>query len=454
MARRRSLNKDGNDWRKIRHNRDQYMGFSISEEYYQTVPLFFSREAMSLPLIGHYKGGSIFIICNGPSLVSGKYDLNKLKLPGVMTYGMNNGAKTIRPNFWSCVDDPKRFIKSIWLDPCITKFIPLDHAEKKIFDNDNEKWQEFNTMVGECPNVIFFRRNEKFMPDRFLFEDTLNWGNHSDNGGGRSIMLPVLRICFLLGFRTIYLMGADFKMSQTYTYHFDEQREKGAVNCNNSTYDRLKNEYFPALKPYLEEEGVKVYNCNPDSALTTFDYMSFDDAIQNTIDPLGDIANERTWGMYSKPDEKAKWKVEPDNSRKAHLTNIKNRPVTPVFDGGVISIPHFGEQDSPLNIPVAPVMHPEPKLYQPPRLPQNPHKEIQNIPRLRHVRDVAAQTGFKPMPEIESPPIVPMFPVHQNEQNHLTPSRKIIRNVPCGAICDGSSNNDDKGNVTIKDDGN
>ena len=46
-------------------------------------------------------------------------------------------------------------------------------------------------------------------------------------------------------------------MTQTYTYHFDEQRSKGAVNCNMSTYDRLKSEYLPSLKPIFDAEGFK-----------------------------------------------------------------------------------------------------------------------------------------------------------------------------------------------------
>lgn len=276
---------------------------------YKKTPFFFTKEKSTINLIDQYKGSSIFVVCNGPSL--NNFNLSLLKKPGVMTYGMNNGVKTVRPNLWSCVDEPKRFMKSIWLDPCITKFVPNKHSDKTIFDN--EKWEEMNVTVGECPNVIFYRRNDKFVAEDFLFENTINWGNHAKYGGCRSVMLPIIKICFLLGFRTIYLLGADFKMSQTYTYHFDEQRAKGPVKCNTKTYDRLKSEYFPQIKPYLEKEGMRIYNCNENSELKVFDYMPFSEAIEQATCKLGDVENERTWGLYSKKDDKPKWKIVPDD---------------------------------------------------------------------------------------------------------------------------------------------
>jgi hypothetical protein len=448
MTRRRSLKKDVNDWKQFRFGRDRHMGFSVSSEFYQPVPFFYTREGANLNLIGHYRGGSIFIICNGPSLASGNYDLSLLKRPGVMTYGMNNGARTIRPNFWTCVDDPKRFLKSIWLDPCITKFVPHAHAEKKIFDN--ERWEDTNILVGQCPNCVYYHRNEKFMAERFLFEDTINWGNSGDNGGGRSVMLPVLRICFLLGFRTIYLLGADFKMSPNYTYHFDEQRAKGAVNCNNNTYDRLKSEYLPALKPYLEAEGVQVFNCNPESELKVFDYMPYDQAIANAIEHMGNVDKERTWGMYSKPNERQKWKGEPDESQKAHLAYIRNRPVTPVYDSRPMP-----------NQPVAPAA-PAPMPEQPPQpvtVFQSPQKPV-NTPE-QPVEPQDMRKAIENQNQIEIPhlhnraehEVSPVMQTNPDPHQGGAATRRIVRPLPCGNISHGSSNNPSN-NITIPDDGN
>lgn len=309
---------DQNDDSAFRHIRNRNEG-SANNEFRQTVPFFFTREGAAVDLIGQYKGASAFLICNGPSFV--KLDRKLLDMPGIMTFGINNGPKTFRPNFWTCVDDPVRFLKSIWLDPKITKFIPQSHFEKPIFDN--EKWEVMRKVVGDCPNVIGYRRNEKFVASQWLYEDKLNWGNHKDHGGGRSVMLPSLRILHLLGFRKVYLLGCDMKMTEQYTYHFDEQRSKGAVNCNMSTYDRLKSEYLPQLKPYFDAEGFNVFNCNSESELKVFPFISFEEAIKEATKSLGNVPNERVWGMYSTPEEKPQWKEEPSEENKAHLKTLK-----------------------------------------------------------------------------------------------------------------------------------
>jgi len=318
--RRRSLRKDVEDDKVFRHGRDRHLGFTIQDEWYQPSPMFFTREGSQLNLIGHYRGASAFMICNGPSFAH--LDHSLLRQPGIMTYGMNNGPKTFRPDFWTCVDSPERFLKSIWLDPKITKIVPMATFEKKFFDGD--KWEVINKKVGVCPNVIGYRRNEKFMAERWLREDSINWGNHKDYGGSRSVMLPILKILFLMGFRKVYILGCDMKMTEDQTYHFDEQRSKGAINCNTKTYDRLINEYLPQLTPYFDAEGFEVYNCNPDSGLKgVLPFISYEDAIEEATSKLGDVANERTWGMYSTFGDKNKWKDEPKDKEKRHLAAIQ-----------------------------------------------------------------------------------------------------------------------------------
>ena len=368
MTRVRSLYKEKADMNQLRHHRNRNIGHSVSTEFYQPCPFFFTRESSQVNLVGNYRGSSAFLICNGPSLASGDYDLSLMKLPGVMTMGINNGAKTLRPNFWTCVDDPKRFLLSIWLDPTIKKIVPHAHAEKRLFDSTT--WQDTNILVGQCPNVIYYHRNAKFHADRWLYEDTINWGNTGEHGGCRSVMLPALRILFLLGFRRVYLMGADFIMSENYTYHFDEQRAQGAVKCNLNTYQKMKDEYFPALKPYFDAEGFEVYNCNQNSGLAVFPYMPYEQAISECTSRLGDIFNERTWGMYSKPEERQKWKQEPDSVNKSHLVYLQNSPETTIY------APRMEEPriDAP-RVEVTPI--PQDNLQQ---LPQQPPQQL--VPRI------------------------------------------------------------------------
>ena len=44
----------------------------------------------------------------------------------------------------------------IQYDKLITKFVPFSFVEKKLFDS--EKWQMTDISVGQCPNVMYFRR--------------------------------------------------------------------------------------------------------------------------------------------------------------------------------------------------------------------------------------------------------------------------------------------------------
>lgn len=308
----RGKDADKNDDRSLRHNRARHEGFRVGW-YVQPPPMFFSADAHNLWIGDTYRGRSAFLICGGPSFA--KLDHSKLRQPGIITLGVNNSPKTFRPNLWCSVDSPHNFIRSIWLDPQVQKFVPLDHTEKKLFDSDS--WKQMDVKVRDCPNVVYFRRNEHFQAKQWLTESSFNWGDVGkpkqkdiDSGkakldpnrmyGGRSVMLPALRILFLLGFRRVYLLGCDFKMDEQNKYHFDQDRAAGSIGGNNDTYQRL-GERFKMLRPLFEREGFHIFNCNPDSNLKAFDHVPFDKAVAEVVKEFGvDTKNERTEGLYDR----------------------------------------------------------------------------------------------------------------------------------------------------------
>jgi hypothetical protein len=318
---------DLNDQAKLRHNRDRNLGFPIGQ-HIQPPPMLFNRDGLNVFLGDMFKGRSAFLILGGPSfgeLIKGTTTFRGqkvsneqlLKHPGFVTMATNNSPRTFRPDLWTMVDDPGNFIKSIWLDPKIMKFVPFDHTEKKLFDN--EKWEEMDVAVGECPNIFFYRRNEHFSPSQWLHEGTFNWGEHSDSldelghKGGRSVMLVAIRLLYYLGIRNIFLLGCDFKMDDKTKYHFDQDRSPASQRGNNSTYNILKAR-FEALVPEFEKAGLKVFNCNPDSDLKVFPHIPFDEAIHIATAEMPNIATERTAGLYDrKANEKAK------NEKKAQV---------------------------------------------------------------------------------------------------------------------------------------
>lgn len=288
-------------WGRSRHD-----GFKIGK-FLQAPPLLFTQDHHPLWMADKYRGSTAFLILGGPSFK--EYDHSLLRKPGLLTMGVNNSVRSFRPNLWTSVDSPCHFIKSVWLDPKIEKFVPICHANKQIFDSD--AWKYLDIKVGDCPNVVYYKRNEKFQARQFLWEDCFNWGNHKKHGGGRSIMLVAIRLLFYLGVRRVYLLGADFKMDESVKYHFDQDRHKGSINGNNSTYKKMNN-WFRELRPLFERENFHVYNCYKDSGLTAFEHVPFKDAIAETLsnDFMNiDVDKERTKGLYD-TDKKQKEKGE------------------------------------------------------------------------------------------------------------------------------------------------
>lgn len=280
---------------------------------------FYNREGEVLPLQDNYKGQACFIIAGGPSLKDN--DLSKLKRAGFVTIGINNSVKVFRPDLWVSVDDPANFMISIWRDPKITKFCMLGKRGKILWDNN--KWRESKFTVRDCPNVIYYQDNEYFKPtDEFLTEETINWGNHTNRCecgimredkkektckacgknmfGCRSVLLAALKIAYVLGFRKVFLLGTDFKMSAEQTYAWDQARARGAVNNNNVTYRKL-NDRFNLLRPIFERHEFYVFNASgQDSGLNSFVKIDFEDAVKIASKDFPDIDRERSFGMYER----------------------------------------------------------------------------------------------------------------------------------------------------------
>jgi hypothetical protein len=258
-------------------------------------PLLFTQDHLPLWLGDIYRERSAFLIGGGPSFAS--LDHVTLRQPGILTMAMNNAVKTFRPHFWVSVDAPDHFLRSIWLDPTIMKFVPFFHSGKYIFNSD--EWKFTGVRVGDCPNVIYFKQNDHFESRQFLTEYSLNWGNSKEHGGGLSVMLPAIRLLFILGIRRVYLLGVDFKMDEKVKYHFEQERSGDSISRNNETFAKLAG-WFDELRPIFEAQDFFIYNCNPESNLKAFNFVSFDKAVADVLAEFGriDITRERTKGMY------------------------------------------------------------------------------------------------------------------------------------------------------------
>jgi hypothetical protein len=279
---------DRSDYNALQWNGERGTGTLVPNRMRNT-PMFFRNNGMNADLMDLYAGQTLFLVLNGGSLEG--FDWSRLKKPGICTFGVNNGAHALRPTFWTSVDDPTRFLRSIWQDPTITKLVPMSHFQKPVWDESKNVLSK--TLVKDFPNVYGYRRNEAFQPGQWLYEDTINWGNHGKRGGGRSVMLAALRIAFLLGFRRVCLLGCDFYMDDNNRYWFEEQRSKQAISNNQNSYQIMMN-FFDELQPHFLNAGFHVVNCNPKSHLKAFPMADIEEELRAAqVD-----TNATTVGMY------------------------------------------------------------------------------------------------------------------------------------------------------------
>lgn len=280
---------------------------------------FYNLAGENLPLQNQFAGQSCFIVSGGPSLKT--LDLSKLNNAGIFTIGINNSPRVFRPNAWISVDDPANFMISIWRDPKIMKFVMLGKRGKLLWDNN--EWRESRYLVRDCPNVVCYKDNEHFKPtDEYLTEETINWGNHTNRCecgemreskdiktcpkcgknmfGCRSVILAAIKIAYVLGFRKVFIIGADFKMDESNTYAWNQARAGGSIRNNNITYRKL-NERFNLLRPVFERNNFYVFNASgQESGLNSFIKIDFDEAMRIALRDFPEVEKERTFGMYER----------------------------------------------------------------------------------------------------------------------------------------------------------
>jgi len=191
--------------------------------------------------------------------------------------------------------------KGGWKDPGILKIVPVSHFDKRRrVQNPDGSFRASAFKVRQMPGVLFYRRSDHFDHGRFLKSDTINWGQDGEDTdslgikGKRSVMLAALHLLHYLGFRTVYLLGCDFKMAGDRKYAFDENRSAQAIRHNNILYESL-HKRFEALKPHFDQQGFKVINCSPGSELSVFERMEFSDAVEAAGAECGKAMNTAGW---------------------------------------------------------------------------------------------------------------------------------------------------------------
>lgn len=256
-------------------------------------------------LRGIYAGQPCVLVCGGPSI--NRLNLNLIRQRGVLTAAVNNVAAThVRPNLWFAADKQSQFSETIWRDPGIMKFVKLKYIDPKGAGKGQiRRWSaDVQDYVGtgihpaQCPNVWGIDHWKGWFPDTFLDDPRPSWGVPHGQGGvgmGLSVMLLAVWMLHYLGVRRIYLVGADFKMKGNRPYAFEQGYPPEQVARNNALY-RWLNARFTEARPHFDARGLQIFNCNPKSGLTAFEFIDYEQAIADIIREFP--ADGRTAGHY------------------------------------------------------------------------------------------------------------------------------------------------------------
>ena len=219
-----------------------------------------------------------FLVCGGPSI--NKLPFNKLSERGIVSLGINNSAGHIPVSAWVFSDPQEKFHHGLFLDPKIMTFAPIPKLNKnyRIKDDNGFRWSD--NKIKDCPNTFGFDRKTYLYPENFLKTNYAMWGYGGKHIGDKpfeclATMLLGIRLMCYLGCPRIYLLGVDFLRTEEAQYSFAQK-----ASLSNNRYDH-ESIMLKSIRPFIEENGIKIYNCNPESKCDAFEYISFDNAFED-----------------------------------------------------------------------------------------------------------------------------------------------------------------------------
>lgn len=273
----------------------------------------------SHPLRDLWRGNAGFLVCGGPSINT--VDYKRLGERGICSLAINNVSGYVPVTAMTFSDPPEKFHYGVLLDPCVLKFVPKAKLRQKIRLRNPETREFIKTeiRVRNCPSVFGYNRSSEFWADKFLTSTGATCGNNDRGvratGGPKTInsMLLGFRLMHYLGVRRVFLLGVDFGMSgterQAGNYAF---AQAGSPRGNNSAY-KVLSAWLGELAPIFAADGMEVFNCNPESRLTVFPHVPFEEALENCRYPVPpEPFDLEGWYEESEDRQKKKEGFDPD----------------------------------------------------------------------------------------------------------------------------------------------
>lgn len=310
------------------------------------------------PLKDFYCGAdssACWIIGGGPSLSEMPIDL--IADSPIPKFTMNlAGHGLLRPDFWTSYDSTARFQKSCYLDPSIVKFLHYSRSTDLV--------PETTCKVCDAPGTMFFERHRENSYEAFL-PSGMDTGERAGRiGDWQDSLLQAIQIAYVIGFRTLYLLGCELFVRPTAEqlelgaqrgveynsrellghfyrrcesagvsrkdlldahgggqYHFEESKPIDSTVRTDYHYFRVA-QYLRLARRSMSTAGLRLVSVTPNSRLNDdFVYESVSDVLDQIGESVGDWRREPTQGRYTETENRGKSGIGPMKDFLPHYQN-------------------------------------------------------------------------------------------------------------------------------------
>lgn len=221
-------------------------------------------------LKGKYEGKRCFVICTGPSLTT--EDLEKIQ--DEYTFGMNSicllaNKTSFRPTFYGCNDlGVYKKLKSDIEQYCANQIEVFVSDRIKRHGDIKKGWHVFPENVAYHTYDRWFKQDFwcKFSGDCYRTV----YGMHS-------ITHSLIQIAVYMGFKEIYLLGADCNFPKGKQIHFQDY---GVPDTTIDTARERNIAGYEEVKKQMDKYGFKVFNATRGGALEIFERVNLDDLLE------------------------------------------------------------------------------------------------------------------------------------------------------------------------------
>lgn len=220
-------------------------------------------------LKGKYDGKRCFIICTGPSLTT--EDLEKIR--DEYTFGMNSicllaDKTSFRPTFYGCNDlGVYKKLKSNIEQYCGNQIKVFVSDRIKRHGDIKKGWYVFPENVAYHTYDRWFKQSFwcKFSGDCYRTV----YGMHS-------ITHSLIQLAVYMGFKEIYLLGADCNFPKGKQIHFQDY---GVPDTTIDTARERNIAGYKEVKKQMNQYGFTVFNATRGGALEVFERVNLDDLL-------------------------------------------------------------------------------------------------------------------------------------------------------------------------------